>query len=69
MPATAGEAYNRVVIRRMLPATREEVFAAWTDPESIAQWMCPGDVTRAEAQLDVRVGGLPHPYEGGEPGL
>jgi len=57
MPATAGEAYNRVVIRRMLPATREEVFAAWTDPESMAHWMCPGDVTRAEAHLDVRVGG------------
>lgn len=57
MPATAGEAYNKVVIRRMLPATREEVFSAWTDPESIAQWMCPGGVTSAEAQLDVRVGG------------
>jgi len=55
--ATAGEAYNRVVIRRLLPATREEVFAAWTDPESIAHCMYPGDVTRTEAQLDVRVGG------------
>jgi len=57
MPATAGEAYNKVVIRKVLPATREEVFAAWTDPQGIAQWMCPGDVTRSEAQLDVRVGG------------
>ena len=57
MPATAEKAHNKVVIRKMLPATREEVFAAWTDPESIAQWMCPGDVTRSEAQLDVRVGG------------
>ena len=57
MPATAGEAYNKVVIRRMLPATREEVFAAWTDPQSVAPWMCPGDVTRAEVQADVRVGG------------
>lgn len=41
----------------MLSASREEVFAAWTDPASITHWMCPGDVTRAEAQLDVRVGG------------
>jgi uncharacterized protein YndB with AHSA1/START domain len=57
VPEPAGEAYGKVVIRKMLPATREEVFAAWTDPESIAHWMCPGDVTRAEAQLDLRVGG------------
>jgi len=57
MPVTTKKAYNTVVIRKMLPASREDVFAAWTDPESIALWMCPGDVTRTEAQFDVRVGG------------
>ena len=57
MPVAQPEGASKVVIRKILPATREEVFAAWTDPESIRHWMCPGDVLGAEAQLDVRVGG------------
>lgn len=48
---------DRLVIRRLIPAPREDVFAAWTDPESIKHWMCPGDIVTAEAQLDLRVGG------------
>jgi len=48
---------NTVVIRRRVPATQAEVYAAWTDPESIKHWMCPGDAQSAEATLDVRVGG------------
>ena len=44
-------------IRRRMPATREVVFEAWTDPEGIREWMCPGDAVSAEAKLDVRVGG------------
>jgi len=46
-----------LVVRRKLPAPREAVYAAWTDPQSIREWMCPGDVVSAEAKLDVRVGG------------
>jgi uncharacterized protein YndB with AHSA1/START domain len=41
----------------MLPATPEEVFAAWTDPESLKEWLCPGDLTITAVDLDVRVGG------------
>jgi len=41
----------------MLPASPAEVFAAWTDPESIRQWMLPGDVGAIEVELDLRVGG------------
>lgn len=48
---------NKLVIRKLIPASREEVFAAWTEAESVAQWMCPGQVITAPAQLDVRVGG------------
>ncbi len=51
------ETDDRLVIRKLIPASREEVFAAWSDPESIRHWMCPGDVILAEAQLDFRVGG------------
>jgi uncharacterized protein YndB with AHSA1/START domain len=40
-----------------MPATREVVFEAWTDPQGIREWMCPGDAVSAEATLDLRVGG------------
>jgi uncharacterized protein YndB with AHSA1/START domain len=46
-----------VVVRRLLRAPRERVFAAWLDPDSLVQWMCPGDVTHASADVDARVGG------------
>ena len=48
---------HRVLVRRRMPAPREVVFEAWTDPVGIREWMCPGNVTSAEAVLDVRVGG------------
>jgi len=48
---------HRMVVRRRMPAPREIVYAAWTDPEGLREWMCPGDIVSAEARLDVRVGG------------
>lgn len=48
---------HRVVVRRRMPAPREIVYEAWTDPEGLRGWMCPGDVVSAAASLDVRVGG------------
>ena len=52
-----GEAKHRVQVRRLMPAPREILYEAWTDPDGLKQWMCPGDVIFAEATLDVRVGG------------
>ncbi len=49
---------EKLVIRKWIAASREEVFAAWTDPKSIRRWMCPGDVIFTEAKMDFRVGGL-----------
>ena len=46
-----------IVQERVLPATPEEVFAAWSDAESLSVWMCPGDVERADVEIDFRVGG------------
>jgi uncharacterized protein YndB with AHSA1/START domain len=46
-----------LTVRRMLPVSRERVFAAWLDPASLAQWMCPGAVASATAEVDPRVGG------------
>ena len=46
-----------LVVRRMISASRDRVFAAWLDPASLAVWMCPGPVTGATAEVDARVGG------------
>jgi len=46
-----------LVVRRVVPIPREEVFAAWLDPKSLQEWMRPGDVARATAEVDPRVGG------------
>lgn len=51
------ETNDKFVLRKLIPASRQEVFAAWSDPESIRQWMCPGETTSSEAQIDFRVGG------------
>lgn len=48
---------GKVVVRRVLPASREQVFAAWIDADSMREWMCPSDAHTAEAWLDPRVGG------------
>jgi uncharacterized protein YndB with AHSA1/START domain len=42
---------------RVLPAPPEEVFDAWTEPESLARWMCPGSVLRSIVEADPRPGG------------
>ena len=44
-------------ITRLLPATPAEVFAAWTDPLSLKEWLCPGTLSSSTATLDLRVGG------------
>jgi uncharacterized protein YndB with AHSA1/START domain len=51
------EANVEVVVRRRILATPDELFDAWTNPESMRQWMCPGDVISSEVRLDPRVGG------------
>jgi uncharacterized protein YndB with AHSA1/START domain len=46
-----------VVVRRTIPATAEELFDAWLDPQALAIWMRPGPVHRTTATVDARVGG------------
>jgi len=46
-----------VVVERVLPAPPAEVFHAWTDAETLRIFMCPGDITSADVEVDVRVGG------------
>jgi uncharacterized protein YndB with AHSA1/START domain len=39
----------------VLPAPIEDVFDAWTDPSTMAEWLSP--VGHAEAEVDLRVTG------------
>ena len=49
---------DTLVVRRLIPVPREQVFAAWLDPASLEQWMRPGDdLTHATAEVDARLGG------------
>jgi uncharacterized protein YndB with AHSA1/START domain len=58
MPANPGIAVKpSLTIKRHFDASREQVYAAWTEPAQIVKWFGPdaGPVTRAETE--VRTGG------------
>jgi uncharacterized protein YndB with AHSA1/START domain len=44
-------------LRRIYSASREEIFAAWTDPEQMREWLCPAGATISFIEVDLRVGG------------
>lgn len=44
-----------LTLRRVVQASPDRVFAAWTDPTELARWMTP--IGRAEAEVDLRAGG------------
>lgn len=44
-------------IERMFRASRNRVFAAWTDPEVMRLWWAPGPDWTTRAEVDLRVGG------------
>lgn len=46
-----------IELERVLPAPPEAVFAVWSSAESLAAILCPGEIQRAEVELDFRVGG------------
>jgi len=53
--STAAE--RELTIRRTFDAPRALVFAAWTEPQHLAQWSCPQGFTCSENSGDLRVGG------------
>jgi len=56
--AIAIDEATRLEIRRTLRAPVAKVYAAWTDPRQLSQWMAPSDdFGPTEATMDVRVGG------------
>ncbi len=48
---------REVVLVRVLDATRDVVFAAWTDPAAFCQWFGPDGFTCTVREMDVRPGG------------
>lgn len=46
-----------VRITRDFDAPRERVYRAWTDPEVVAQWLGPKDITMEITTWDARTGG------------
>jgi uncharacterized protein YndB with AHSA1/START domain len=57
MTGSAAPIPNLLQVRRTLPAPREEVFRAWTDPDLVRQWFTPRGGSSPSAEMDVRVGG------------
>lgn len=46
-----------LVMRRVIAAPRERVFAIWTDPTRLTDWWGPHGMTVPEWEMDLRPGG------------
>lgn len=46
-----------LVVRRIIRATPQRLFDAWTVPEQLRQWWGPQSVVCIDAAVDLRVGG------------
>lgn len=46
-----------LVLERILPVTRQQVFKAWTTPSSFKNWFCPRPWTVSEATQEAYPGG------------
>jgi uncharacterized protein YndB with AHSA1/START domain len=46
-----------VHVTRELPATRDQVYRTWTEPELFERWFTPPGNSSVTAELDVRPGG------------
>ena len=44
-------------LTRVVPGSRERVFAAWTTPEAVKAWFGPGDCEVVDVRIDLRMGG------------
>jgi uncharacterized protein YndB with AHSA1/START domain len=49
---------QELFLTRDLKASRDRVFAAWTDPRQAELWWAPRDCTPLSCEMDVRPGGI-----------
>ena len=54
-PAKNNGSTGSIVVKRTIPATVDELFDAWLDPESLAQWMHPGTTARSRMRMCLEV--------------
>lgn len=47
----------KVEVSKRVPAPRNMVFQAWTQPGMLQRWFAPGPLTVPEADVDAKVGG------------
>src|SRR4029077_16116581 len=47
----------KLEIKRVIKAPRDRVYAAWTDPDQLKQWLDPENAHTRQLVADVRVGG------------
>jgi len=48
---------SRITFTRMIDASRDLVWKAWTDPSMLINWFQTGDTTLSDVEMDVRPGG------------
>src|SRR5436190_3662418 len=53
----AGTPADVLVLRRLIDAPRELVFAVWSDPLHVAEWWQPAGYTTPVFEMDFHVGG------------
>jgi uncharacterized protein YndB with AHSA1/START domain/predicted enzyme related to lactoylglutathione lyase len=56
--SSRGPATHDLAVTRVLDASMEEVWKAWTEPEYVMRWWGPTGFTSPRAELDVREGGV-----------
>jgi uncharacterized protein YndB with AHSA1/START domain len=57
MQTTTDQETFTIAFERQLPASRAEVFDAWTKPEQIAEWWDPTGARLVACEIDLRPGG------------
>jgi len=48
---------TRVQVKKIIRASRDKVFKAWTQPDLMKRWYAPGEMTVPAVTSDLRVGG------------
>jgi uncharacterized protein YndB with AHSA1/START domain len=56
-PRSPAAGAMALVVRRIIRATPERLFEAWTEPTQLLGWWGPEGVTCEGAEVDLRVGG------------
>jgi uncharacterized protein YndB with AHSA1/START domain len=51
---------DEIRLTREIAASPEDIFDAWTDADSLAQWLVPIAGGSTRARVDARVGGRLH---------